>query len=230
MKISVVIPAYNEEFGISKTIEAVMSQDYSDFEIIVVNNASTDKTAEVVSRFPVKLVAESRKGLLWARECGRINASGEIIVNIDADCLPDNNWLSNGVKSFGDGVVAVTGPYDYFDGGIVFRNISLFSEKYIYSLINTFVQLSFIKKGAVLIGGNNFIKADILKKAGGYNTVLTFYGEDTDTAKRVSIYGTVIFNRNLIMKTSARRFKNEGTIKITLKYLYHFVKVILRPR
>ena len=227
MKISVVIPAYNEEKNIADTIQAVLAQDYNDFEVIVVNNASKDKTAEVASKFPVNLVHEQRKGLLWARECGRVNAKGDLIVNIDADCLPDSNWLSNGVRHFTDpSIVAVTGPYDYHDGDWLFRNVSLQIQKHLYHLMNSTIQFPYIKKGAVLIGGNNFIRSEVLKKTGGYNTALVFYGEDTDTAKRVSKYGKVKFDKNLQMKTSARRFKDEGTLNITIKYIYHFFKVI----
>jgi len=227
MKLSVVIPAHNEEKDIAHTIQAVLAQDYSDFEIIVVDNASTDRTTEIALQFPIKVVRESRKGLLWARECGRKNATGEIVVNIDADCLPEKNWLSRGVAGFkNSGIVAVTGPYDYYDGDAVFRTISLLSQKHIYHAVSLFLQLPFVRRGAVLIGGNNFIRASALENAGGYNTALVFYGEDTDTAKRVSRYGKVFFDKKLIMKTSARRFKSEGTFKITVKYLFHFFKVI----
>ena len=122
--------------------------------------------------------------------------------------------------------MAVTGPYDYHDGHPVFRQVSLSLQKYIYRFVSNILQSSLIKNGAVLIGGNNFIRADVLKKAGGYNVAITFYGEDTDTAKRIAPYGTVHFDHNLSVKTSARRFKEEGNIKITFKYLFHFWKTI----
>ncbi|MFA6307205.1 MAG: glycosyltransferase family A protein, partial [Patescibacteria group bacterium] len=102
MRASVVIPAHNEEKNISATIRALLAQSHPDFEIIVVNNASTDRTAEIAEGFPVKVVHESRKGLLWARERGRLEATGDIVVNIDADCLPDEDWLSRGTAHFLD--------------------------------------------------------------------------------------------------------------------------------
>ncbi len=228
-KLSIVIPAYNEEKVIPPTLEAVLAQDYPNFEVIVVNNASTDKTAAVASTYPVKVVTEMKKGLLAARERGRVEASGDIIVNIDADCLPEKNWLSRGVKEFkNDQIVAVSGPYDYFDGGWFFRTCSLLLQKNVYYLVSKIVQLSFVRQGAILIGGNNFIRADILKKTGGYNTAITFYGEDTNTAKRVAQFGYVIFCRSLLMKTSARRFIEEGKINITVKYLFHFFHMLFK--
>lgn len=231
MKISVIIPAYNEESVISDTIKAVLAQNYPDFEIIVVNNASTDRTAQIVSKFPVKLVDEPRKGLLWARERGRIEATGDIIANIDADCLPEPGWLYRGFHHFNDEKVSgVTGPYDYYDGAPIFRTISLFIQKNIYYIVNKILQLYFIKSGAILIGGNNFIRSKSIEKAGGYNTSIIFYGEDTDTAKRIAKHGKVIFDRSLYMKTSARRFKSEGTLNITIKYVFHFFKTIFSKK
>lgn len=230
-KVSLVIPAHNEEFVISETLRAVLAQDYPDFEVIVVNNASKDKTAEVAGQFPVKVVHEERKGLLFARERGRVEATGEIIVNIDADCLPEKDWLSRGISHFThDGIIAVSGPYDYYDGGFIFRNISLMTQRYVYRFMSILLQHPKVRQGAIIIGGNNFIRSDALKKSGGYNTALTFYGEDTDTAKRIAEHGRVVFNPTVVMKTSARRFKDEGTVKITVKYLFHFFKVVFSKR
>jgi hypothetical protein len=124
-------------------------------------------------------------------------------------------------------VVAVTGPYDYHDGHPLFRYSSLALQRYVYHPVSVILQMSFVKKGAVLIGGNNFIRADILNKAGGYDTSIIFYGEDTNTAKRVAPHGKVVFDPQLSVKTSARRFKEEGSVRITVKYLFHFWRTIL---
>jgi len=237
MKVSVVIPAHNEEKNIEKTIEALLAQDYPNLEIIIVDNASSDRTNEVAKKYEqsnveisLRVVYESKKGLLQARERGRKEATGEIIVNMDADCLPRPDHISLGVAHFKSDtknkIVAVTGPYDYYDGHPVFRHTSLSLQKYIYRFTSHLLQLPFIKGGAVLIGGNNFIRADILEKAGGYNVAITFYGEDTDTAKRIAPHGKVVFDPGLSVKSSARRFKEEGNIKITFKYLFHFWKTI----
>lgn len=228
MKVSVIIPAFNEESYIADTINAVLKQTYPNFEIIVVDNASTDRTGEIAKSFgdKVKVLYESRKGTQWARECGRLAATGEIIANVDADCLPDSDWLSNGIKFFNSkDVVALGGPYDYYDAPKFFRWFSLFFQKTIYVFSNWFFQK--IGKGAVLIGGNVFLRSDALEKAGVYNTNLVFYGDDTDTAKRMAKQGRVVFNKNFVMKTTARRLKNQGILKTSITYFFHFFKVIL---
>ncbi len=224
-RVSVVIPAHNEENVIAATLRTVLEQDYPDFEVIVVDNASSDRTSEVARSFAVRVVHEPKKGLLHARECGRKEATGEIIVQMDADCLPESDWLSRGVAHFSDPrIAAAAGPYDYFDGQPFFRAFSLFSQRYVYKGMSVIIQT--LGMGAVLIGGNSFIRASALEKEGGYNTDLAFYGEDTDTARRVVRHGKVVFDRHLIQKTSARRFKAEGSFKITVLYLFHFFKVL----
>jgi len=229
MKISIVIPAHNEEACLADTIRAAQAQDYPDFEVIVVNNGSSDRTEEVARGFPgVIVVNEPRKGILWAREAGRLAAAGEIVANMDADCLPDRDWLSTGSRFFKDPKVsAASGPYDYFDGGFLFRNVSLYTQMTIYWLMAKVIQWKLIRAGAVIIGGNAMIRAEALKKEGGYNTALTFYGEDTDTAKRMSKYGRVVFSNRLVMKTSARRFKAEGIVHLEMKYIKYFFKTIM---
>ena len=226
MKISVIIPAYNEEKSLSKTLGAILAQDYPDFEVILVDNASTDGTLEVARSFPaVKALVEKNKGTMWACERGRKEATGEIVVRMDADCLPPKDWLVRGGAHFrNQKVSAVTGPYDYFDAKPFFRHFSLYFQKYIYRLTNWITQLLGI--GAVMIGGNSFMRGSALEAVGGFNTSFIFYGDDTNTAKNMAMKGWVVLDPNLIMPTSARRFEKEGFLKIHMKYLSGFLKVL----
>ncbi len=225
MKISVIIPALNEEKNIGKAIDAILSSDYPNFEVIVSDNGSTDKTSDIARAKGVKVVREERKGTMWACEAGRKVAHGDIIVRLDADCLPETDWLSRGAKHFMDKkVVVVSGPYDYFDGPAGFRYFALGLEKYVYSPVN--VILSMLSIGGITLGGNTFIRASALSSIGGFNTAITFYGDDTDLPKRLSSKGKIIFDGSLVLKTSARRFKTEGTIKIGARYIFHFFRIL----
>ncbi len=222
MKISVIIPAYNEEENLGKTLDAILSSDYPNFEVIVADNASTDKTSAIAAAKGAKVIYEKRKGTSSAREAGRKVASGKILAFLDADCLPEKDWLSRGAKHFDDHrVVAVTGPYDYYDGPIFFRWFSLNSQKYIWRPVNSIVRV--FNRG-MLIEGNMFIRASTLETVGGFDVLITFYGDGTDTAKRLAPHGQIVFDKNLVLKTSARRFKREGTIKITAEYIFHFFR------
>ena len=88
-------------------------------------------------------------------------------------------------------------------------------EKNIYYTINVF--LSKFHLGGIIIGGNSFMRAKMLQEIDGFDTSITFYGDDTETARRLSKQGRIVFNPNLIIRTSFRRFKKEGIIKTQLK-------------
>ena len=94
----------------------------------------------------------------------------------------------------------------------------------LYWLIHVIIQK--LGSGAITIGGNTLIRKSALLQAGNYNTDIEFWGEDTDTAKRMSKVGRVIYSRHFIMPTSARRFISQGFISLTLTYQYNFFKVI----
>lgn len=92
--ISVVIPAYNEAHVLGRCLRALLSQSDPADEIIVVDNASTDDTAAVASRFEgVRVVSEPRAGVTYARSAGFDAACGDVIARIDADSLVEADWI-----------------------------------------------------------------------------------------------------------------------------------------
>src|SRR5579871_1271742 len=104
MRLSFVVPAYNEEAYLPDCLEAILSQT-SDLpepaEIIVVNNASTDRTREVALGYPgVRVVDEMRKGLTFARQAGFAASKGELIANVDSDSRLTPGWVEKVLKGF----------------------------------------------------------------------------------------------------------------------------------
>jgi glycosyltransferase involved in cell wall biosynthesis len=85
--VSVVIPCYNQAHFLSEAIESTLSQSYESFEIIVVDDGSTDNTSEVASRYPqqVRLIRQENRGLSGARNTGLAESEGEYVVFLDAD-------------------------------------------------------------------------------------------------------------------------------------------------
>jgi glycosyltransferase involved in cell wall biosynthesis len=233
-KVSVIIPAYNEEKYIERVLGALMVQDYPDFEIIVCDNNSTDRTPQVITRFTdaltikiirIILVHEERQGTNFARECARQAATGSVIAQLDADCIPPADWLRKGVTQLCKGKrVAVTGPYDYFDASKSMRTWSLVSQKILYPVTNMLAQLT--GRAAILIGGNAFIRAEILERAGGYNTSLTFYGDDVDMGRRLCRFGEVVYCNSLLQQSSSRRYKANGFWEVNKKYQASFWNLV----
>jgi len=100
-KVSVVIPAYNEEVLLPSTLNSLKNQDYQDiYEVIICDNNSTDKTASIAKRFGAKVVMEKRKGTSYAYDTGMRAASGELILVTNADTLLPYNWISSIVKAY----------------------------------------------------------------------------------------------------------------------------------
>ena len=152
-----------------------------------------------------------------AREAGRVAATGDIIAQLDADCIAPKNWISRAVPYFANPkIIGVAGSYDYYDGTFAHRYGMLALQIVLMKPANFFVQK--FKKRAAFVGGNIFIRSSVLAKAGGYNKVSTFYGDEIDTGSRIVPYGKIIFIPTLSVKTSARRYHSFGFWNTQKKY------------
>jgi glycosyltransferase involved in cell wall biosynthesis len=98
-KISVVIPSYNRAHLIAETIQSVLAQTFQDFEIIVVDDGSSDNTQEVISHFPVRYFYQENKGASAARNTGIRLSLGEYIAFLDSDDLLLRHALQRGVEA-----------------------------------------------------------------------------------------------------------------------------------
>jgi len=96
LRISLVIPALDEESHLADCLQAALTQSVPFYEIIVVDNNSTDATARIAAQFPrVKIVPEPKRGIAFARNRGFDAARGDIIARIDADPLLPTNWAAH---------------------------------------------------------------------------------------------------------------------------------------
>ncbi|OGY56956.1 MAG: hypothetical protein A2Y84_00690 [Candidatus Colwellbacteria bacterium RBG_13_48_8] len=230
MKLSVVIPAHNEEKYISRCLESLKRYVVGDqrlLEIIVVDNASTDKTAEVVRRFPfAKLVYEPNKGLTWARQRGLLSAKGDLLGYLDADTEIGDGWLDRIYAHFSsrDDLVCVSGPAYYFDATPWQGRITHIYWDYI-------ARSTYKVVGYMIMGGNFIAKKEALEKMGGFDTSIPFYGEDTNIARRLNEIGKVLFDNNLKVYSSGRRLKEEGVLKTGVVYATNYLSeaILKRP-
>ncbi len=112
MRASIIIPAYNAQRTLAECLTACVAQDYPDFEVIVVDDGSTDGTSAVAQQFEaVQYHRQPNGGPSSARNTGARLASGEILVYTDADCVPHADWLKRLAGGFEEGIVAVGGTY-----------------------------------------------------------------------------------------------------------------------
>ncbi len=200
-KISIIIPAYNCEKTIGRTLEAAMiaasafrnappSQAQSRYaEIIVVDDGSTDSTKTEVLKFStVKYYCQSNAGPASARNRGAQEARGDILFFTDSDCLPHRDWLEIMTSCFNkSGVAVVAGSYGIANSQnrlsrciqqeIIFRHTILMPEFPNY------------------FGSFNFaIKKSVFDQVGGFNVTYRFAsGEDNDLSYRISARGYKIY-------------------------------------
>ncbi|MEO8638206.1 MAG: glycosyltransferase family A protein [Candidatus Taylorbacteria bacterium] len=226
MKISLIIPAHNEEKIIGACLNDVILHSRGGFsEIIVVDNASTDNTSAVAARFPeVKVVYEERKGTNSARLRGLKESSGELVAFFDADTRLPPKWIGIAEEVFSThaGVVGLSGPYKYYDGTAF--------QKWTQNMFWwATAPIIWRVVGYMILGGNFVARRDILLKA-GINPDITFYGDDTDIAKRLSKYGKVVFRMDFFTYSSMRRMLKAGLLKTNIIYCLNFFWPILFGR
>jgi GT2 family glycosyltransferase len=99
-RISVIVCTYNSEQTLRACFDGLNRLEYPDYEVIVVNDGSTDATDEITTTYGFRLISTENQGLASARNVGLQAAAGEIVAYIDADAHPDPHWLSHLAVSF----------------------------------------------------------------------------------------------------------------------------------
>lgn len=224
MDVTLVIPAYNEAAYIGATVDAARRYGGGFKEIVVVDNASTDATAEVARAHGARVVHEPHKGLTAARQAGLEATSGEWIAYIDADTLLSPEWLAVAERVLREhpDAVSLSGPRRYF--GAARWRLSLANALWLMApLIYRFV-------GYMILGGNFIAKRSALGAIGGFDRSIAFYGEDTDLARRLSTVGKELFRMDLVVYASARRFEEEGILQANMTYALNYLWPVLFGR
>lgn len=222
MNISFIIPAYNEEKYIGECLASIIKYAPADAEIIAVDNNSADRTAEIIKQFPrVILLKEEKPGTNNARQRGLEKAQGELVAFIDADCRLSPLWMEKAQSKFNNNpqTVALSGPYHFPEIKSKFR-------QWLISIFDSCVALVSRLGGYGIYGGNLLARRSALLQANGLNTKLTFYGDDTDTGKRLKKIGKIKFAVDFYVYSSIRRFRQEGLVRSALKYIISFFSVV----
>jgi len=216
-RFSIVVPAYNEVGYLEATLRSLQQQDYAGgYEIIVVDNNSSDGTAAVASSFGVRVLHEPERGVCSARQCGSEAAVGEIIVSADADTSYPPDWLSRVDAAFTarDDLVAVAGPCRYSDPS--------WWMKALPGLLFAAVQGLFALTGAV-----GYVSATNLAfrrtQFPGYDTSLTQGGDEFDLLRRLRQRGRVAWDHANVVTSSPRRFVRGLAYTIVFSLFLHYL-------
>lgn len=219
-KISLVIPAYNEELYIKECLRSIETYRTGQLcEVIVVDNGSTDTTSLLARQFSfVTVVSEPKKGNSHARQRGLTEAKGDLVAFLDADSRITKEWIKIAVKEFvnDEKLVALSGP-------CVFYDLNIFQSILVWTHFNIFI-IPFSKiTNSVVLCGNLITRKSAIINIGGFDTNIAFYGDDTNIARRLKKVGKVIFKRKFFIHTSGRRLRKEGIIRTGFIYtINHF--------
>jgi glycosyltransferase involved in cell wall biosynthesis len=217
MNVSIIIPVYNEADNLAACLEAIAAQTVAPYEVIVVDNNSTDETARIASHYDfVTLLSELKQGVIHARTTGFDYARGDILARLDGDSIISTDWVASVKAIFQDASLdAVSGQAYYYNvaAAELFNGIDLFFRR----------RLERQLAGNVYLWGANmalrrtaWLKTkQHLCRGGGLH-------EDYDIAIHLQeIGGKVIFDERLKVAVSSRR--------IDVGYLSFMKYVLVSP-
>ena len=232
--ISFVVPAYNEEALIASCLQAIVAEiarARCAAEIIVVDNNSTDRTREIaLSIAGVTVVDEPQRGLVPARRAGCCAARGRLIANIDADTMVPPGWLDRVLAEFAGapGLVALSGPFIHYD---VPKRVRIVVAVFYRFAFASYLMVRFVfRAGSMMQGGNFVVLKKALDAADAFNPDFSFFGEDTELARRLSKGGAVKFSFALRAFSSGRRLTGQGLLRVALQYSVNYLWTVLFKR
>lgn len=182
--VSIVVCTYNGEATLDSCLRGTEKLDYPDYEVIVVDDGSTDQTAAIAARYDVRLVRTKNNGLASARNTGLKHARGKIVVYLDDDAWPDQHWLKHLVHMFEtDDVVAVGGP------NIPPPNESSTATCVANAPGGPMHVLVSDREAEHIPGCNMAFCANSLRKIGGFDERFRVAGDDVDICWRIQNEG-----------------------------------------
>jgi glycosyltransferase involved in cell wall biosynthesis len=207
LSLSLVIPAYNEESHLAACLDAVSRQTVMPSEVIVVDNNSTDRTAEIAGSYPfVRVVNESRQGIVYARNAGFDAARSDIIGRIDADTIIPADWTQHVLEFFAEPAHAQTA----WSGRGIFRDVPLPRlVGWAYELI-AFYMNHLLVGHYTLWGSNMAVWQRDWRTVRGHVSMRTGIHEDLDVAMHLHAAGVQIsYDRSIQTDNLLRRVRDE---------------------
>lgn len=219
MKVSVIVPTYHEASGIEAFLRQFEAQTLprSEFEVIVVDGGSTDRTRDTAERFADRVILQASEGIGGARNDGVGVARADLIATTDADCRVPSDWLERIVRHFDDPeVVAVCGP----DGPIE----RSWKARAVFFVVRSLIRLAAFV-GLFGTGGTNsaFRKRAFLG-VGGFRNLP--HSDDIDLGVRIRSRGRIVYDPHLFVRLSVRRLERQGYMRTLLLWLRGDLKVL----
>jgi GT2 family glycosyltransferase len=183
-RVSVVVCTYNGGQTLEQCLNSLLRLNYPDYEIIVVDDGSTDDTRAILARFPgVRAIHQANHGLSFARNVGLHHATGEVVAYTDSDCYADPDWLTLLVNQFErSGAAAVGGPNLSPEDGWLAACVAA-------SLGQPMHVLESDQVAEHIPGCNMAFRKDALLAVGGFDYQYRKAGDDVDVCWRLQQAG-----------------------------------------
>ncbi|MDD5055724.1 MAG: glycosyltransferase family A protein [Candidatus Peribacteraceae bacterium] len=222
LSISIVICAHNEEHYIAGCIESILNNnDGNLLEIIVVDNCSTDRTAEIARRYPVKLVQNDHfLGLTASRRVGLLHATGNLTAYVDCDNKINPQWFTIIQREFlkSPSLICLSGPYRYPELG--------WAKYWTHRLLNfVFSWAVYMIFGVMLRGGNFVIRPKCADDFADVARRTNFHGEDVMLAQKFAQRGRCKYVESFWAAASIRHFQRTGFFRLMWQYFKDFISI-----
>ena len=200
--ISIVIPLYNKESSILKTIQSVINQTYTDYELIVVNDGSTDNGTKIVENYPdtrINLINKENGGVCSARNRGIQEAKGEYIALLDADDLWDVKYLEEQVKMMNDFPDAAMWSINYAEtrNGKIVRRVPTGLPDGYRGYVEHYFEMP-ERVSDLFHPSSTIVKKEVFDKVGLFDERIK-YAEDSDLWFRINaVYKTAFYDRYMV--------------------------------
>ena len=203
--VSVIVPVFEDSARLAGCLEALANQTYpkAHYEVIVVDNGSTDDVASLVRRYPqARVYHEPRPGSYAARNKGISHAKGEILAFTDADCVPSRNWMESGVSALlrTPACGLVGGKVDVF-----FQDPARPGAVELYDAACGYLQKKYVEVDRYGATANMFTFRKLFEQIGLFNGELKSYG-DVEWGRRVASHGyALVYAEEAVVAHPARK-------------------------
>jgi glycosyltransferase involved in cell wall biosynthesis len=220
-RISVIVPTFEEERSIERFLNQFQNQTIprSEFEIVVVDGDSKDRTREIAERYADKVIIQTSEGIGGARNDGVEIAESDFIATTDADIALPKRWLEIMLEHFENDarVVAVVGP----DGPIE-KN---WKSRLVYFFLRSVIYLATFFNIYTTGGTNSGFRKSAFQKVGGYRSLP--HSDDVEIGFRLKNIGKIVYDKELYVELSVRRMEKDGYVNTLLTWLKGDLRILL---
>jgi GT2 family glycosyltransferase len=220
-RISVVVCSYNGQRTIGETCRRLQELEYPDYEVLVIDDGSTDATAEIARQHGFRVISTENRGLSAARNTGLAAANGEIVAYLDDDAYPDRDWLTYLAEAYRSGdYVGVGGPnIPPHDEGRTAACVARAPGNPVHVLLSD-------REAEHIPGCNCSFRRDALERVGGFDSRFRIAGDDVDLCWRLREAGgrlgfspsaTVWHHRRSSLRTYWRQQRGYGRAEALLE-------------